>query len=204
MRVAVLISGRGSNLGALLEADLPVSFCGVISNRSDAAGLELARRGGVPALVVGHREFTDRVAFDEALARQLRVLNPQLVVLAGFMRVLGRAFVDEFQGRLINIHPSLLPSFPGLHTHQRALEAGVKVHGCTVHLVTEALDHGPILAQAAVPVLPADDAERLAARVLRAEHRLLPEVVRWFAEGRVVVDGGQARVMERQQWLLCE
>ena len=185
MRVVVLISGRGSNLRALLEADLPVEFACVISNRADAQGLEIAVAHGVPTRVLNHRDYPDRAAFDAALATAIDHHAPGLVILAGFMRVLSAAFVEHYARRLINIHPALLPAFPGLDTHERALARGVKLHGCTVHFVTPEVDAGPILAQTAVPVLPGDTPDRLAARVLRQEHRLYPMAVRWFAEDRV-------------------
>ncbi|HVL36862.1 MAG TPA: phosphoribosylglycinamide formyltransferase [Burkholderiales bacterium] len=190
--IAALISGRGSNLQALLDAGLPVSA--VISNRPEAAGLALASARGVAACVLDHRQFPAREAFDEALAREVERFAPRLVLLAGFMRVLGAAFVRRYQGRLLNIHPSLLPAFPGLHTHERALAAGVKLHGCTVHFVTADLDQGPIIAQAAVPVRPDDTPQMLAARVLRQEHLLYPRAARWFLEDRLVVRGGVVRV----------
>lgn len=192
MAVVVLISGRGSNMQALLEAGIPVSA--VISNRGDAKGLDVAARHGVATQVVEHKTYPSREAFDAALADAVARRSPRLVVLAGFMRVLTAAFVDRFAGRLMNIHPSLLPAFPGLHTHERALEAGVKLHGCTVHFVTADLDRGPIIVQAAVPVLPGDDADRLAARVLAQEHVVYPQAVRWFLDDRLVVDAGRVRV----------
>lgn len=194
MNVVVLISGRGSNLGALLDAGLPVNFSAVISNREDAAGLALARSHGIDAIVVAHRSYPSREAFEIALADAIDRHHPRLVVLAGFMRILGASFVARYAARMINIHPSLLPSFPGLDTHRRALEAGVKIHGCTVHFVTPALDHGPIIAQAAVPVLENDDEAALAARVLAEEHRILPQAVRWFAEGRLAMESGRVCV----------
>lgn len=187
-RVVILISGRGSNMRALLEAGLPVSFAAVISNRADAAGLDTARAHGVATAVVNHRDYPDRVAFDHALAAEIDRHAPDLLVLAGFMRVLTDAFVNRYRGRMINIHPALLPAFPGLHTHERALAAGVKVHGCTVHFVTPEVDVGPIIVQAAVPVLADDTPDRLAARVLAQEHRVFPQAVRWFAEGRLRLD----------------
>ena len=185
MRVVILISGRGSNMQALLDAGLPVEFACVISNRPDAKGLEIAAAHGVPTVVLNHRDYADRPGFDTALAAEIDAFAPELVILAGFMRVLSDAFVLHYASRLINIHPALLPAFPGLDTHQRALAAGVKLHGCTVHFVTPEVDSGPILAQAAVPVLPNDTQHTLAARVLRQEHRLFPQAVRWCAEGRV-------------------
>jgi phosphoribosylglycinamide formyltransferase-1 len=194
VNIVVLISGRGSNLAALLAADLPVTVAAVISNRDDARGLAIAQAHGIPGVVVAHRDFASRAAFDAALAAALDAFAPALVVLAGFMRILTPGFVRHYAGRLINIHPSLLPAFTGLDTHRRALEAGVKIHGCTVHFVTPELDHGPIIAQAAVPVLEDDSEESLAARVLVEEHRLLPQAIRWFAEGRLVIADGRVRI----------
>ena len=181
-RVVILISGRGSNMKALLEARLPAVIAAVISNMPDARGLEIARAHGVHTEVVEHRQFADRRSFDKALAEAVARYEPDLVVLAGFMRVLTQEFLGRFPGRMLNIHPSLLPAFPGTHTHRRALQEGVKIHGCTVHFVTPALDGGPIVVQAAVPVLPDDTEESLAARVLEQEHRVLPQAVRWFLE----------------------
>ena len=190
MRVVILISGRGSNMEALLKAGLPVEFVAVIGNRPDAKGLGIARDLGAPTVVVDHTRFDGRDSFDVALAAEIDRHEPDLIVLAGFMRVLTDGFVRRYQGRMINIHPSLLPAFPGLHTHRSALEAGVKVHGCTVHFVTPEVDTGPIIIQAVVPVLSGDDEVRLAARVLAQEHRIYPQAVRWIAEGRVVVQPG--------------
>lgn len=185
MRVVVLISGRGSNMEALLEAGLPVEFACVISNKPDATGLAIAAKHRVPTAVVNHRDHPGRDEFDAALAEEIDRHRPDLVVLAGFMRVLTDAFVRRYENRLINIHPALLPAFPGLDTHARALAVGVKLHGCTVHYVTPEVDSGPIIAQAAVPVLAGDTPATLAARVLRQEHRLYPRVLRWLAEDRV-------------------
>jgi phosphoribosylglycinamide formyltransferase-1 len=193
-RAVVLISGRGSNLGALLAAGAPIA--GVISNRPDAGGLALAAAHGIASTVVDHRAFASRDDFDLALAAAIARFAPDLVVLAGFLRVLGNAFVARHAGRLVNIHPSLLPAFPGLHTHRRALDAGVRVHGCTVHFVTPTLDHGPVIGQAVVPVLPGDTEDTLAARVLEQEHRLYPAAVRWCLEGRVTIDGLRVRVAD--------
>ncbi|MCG6951248.1 MAG: phosphoribosylglycinamide formyltransferase [Betaproteobacteria bacterium] len=187
MSVVVLISGRGSNMQALLEAGLPVSA--VISNRADAKGLETASARGVATRVIEHRGYAAREAFDAALADAIDGFAPRLVALAGFMRILTPAFVARYAGRLMNIHPSLLPAFPGLDTHARALAAGVKLHGCTVHFVTAELDHGPVIVQAAVPVFAGDDEASLAARVLAAEHRIYPAAVRWFLEDRLRVEG---------------
>jgi len=199
MRAVILISGRGSNMQALLEAGLPVDFACVISNRPEAAGLAIAARHGVPTAVVDHRQHDGRAAFDAALAEEIDRHAPDLVILAGFMRVLTEDFVRHYANRLVNIHPALLPAFPGLDTHARALAAGVKLHGCTVHFVTPEVDAGPIIAQAAVPVLADDTPETLAARVLRQEHRLFPLAVRWLAEGRVRLreDGGTALLPAR-------
>ncbi len=178
----------------------------VISNRPDADGLAYARPREIPTAVLDHKTFARREDFDAALAAKIDEYAPDLVVLAGFMRILSDAFVQRFAGRLVNIHPSLLPSFPGLHTHLRALEQGVKVHGCTVHFVTAALDHGPIIVQAAVPVYPGDDEDTLAERVLRQEHRIYPLAVRWFMEERLVIESGVVRVLgpDASQWLFSE
>ena len=192
MPVVALISGRGSNLRALVEAGLPVK--GVISNVADAQGLEFARSCGIATRVVEHRHFPSREAFDTALEREIETFTPRLVVLAGFMRVLGAAFVRRYAERLLNIHPALLPSFPGLDTHARALAAGVKLHGCTVHFVTAEVDHGPIVIQAAVRVQPADTAQSLAARVLEQEHVIYPRAVRWFLDGRLLLQNGAVTV----------
>lgn len=189
--VVVLISGRGSNMRALIDAGVPVSA--VISNRADAEGLAVATARGIATRVVDHRRRA-RADFDAALAAEIERFTPRLVALAGFMRVLTPGFVARYRERLLNIHPSLLPAFPGLHTHERALAAGVKVHGCTVHFVSAELDHGPIVAQAAVPVRPGDDAAALAARVLRQEHVIYPRAVRWFLEDRLAVADGVVRV----------
>jgi phosphoribosylglycinamide formyltransferase-1 len=185
MRAVILISGRGSNMQALLEAGLPVEFACVISNRPDAAGLRVAADLGVPTVVVNHRDHPGRDEFDAALAAEIDRHRPDLVILAGFMRVLTEDFVRHYARRMINIHPALLPAFPGLDTHARALAAGVRLHGCTVHFVTPEVDAGPIIAQAAVPVRADDTPQTLAARVLRQEHHIFPLAVRWLAEGRV-------------------
>jgi phosphoribosylglycinamide formyltransferase-1 len=204
MSVVVLISGRGSNLRALVDAGIPVSA--VISNRADAGGVEFARSHDIPVAVVAHTAYPTRERFDEALAGEIDRYAPRLVALAGFMRILTPAFTRRYEGRLMNIHPSLLPAFPGLDTHARALEAGVRVHGCTVHFVTAALDHGPIVVQAAVPVLPGDDEARLAARVLAQEHLVYPQAVRWFLDGRLSIQAGTVQVSERgaRQWRFAE
>jgi phosphoribosylglycinamide formyltransferase-1 len=190
--VVILISGRGSNMQALIDAGVPVSA--VISNRADAPGLAIAAAGGIATRVVDHRGRATREDFEAALAGEIERFAPRLVALAGFMRVLTPGFVARYRERLLNIHPSLLPAFPGLHTHERALAAGVKVHGCTVHFVTAELDHGPIVAQAAVPVHANDDAAALAARVLAQEHVIYPRAVRWFLEGRLALADGVVRV----------
>jgi phosphoribosylglycinamide formyltransferase-1 len=190
--VVVLISGRGSNMQALVDAGLPVAA--VIANRPDAAGLQAAQARGIATAVVDHRRFSGREAFDEALAGEIDRHQPRLVALAGFMRVLTAGFVERYRSRMLNIHPSLLPAFPGLDTHERALAAGVKVHGCTVHFVTPELDSGPIVIQAAVPVRPGDSPAELAARVLEQEHVVYPRAVRWFLEDRLVLEQGRVRV----------
>jgi len=196
--IVILISGRGSNMEALIAArdagQLPVNIAAVISNRPEAQGLETAARAGITAHFIDHKAFAGREAFDAALAECIDSFAPDLVVLAGFMRILSEGFVRHYEGRLMNIHPSLLPSFPGLHTHQRALDEGVRIHGCTVHFVTPTLDHGPVVIQAAVPVLDGDNETTLAARVLRQEHRIYPQAVRWFAEDRLQLDGGCVRL----------
>jgi len=190
--LVVLISGRGSNLQALVEAGLPVTA--VISNRGDAAGLNYAQAKGIATAVVEHRAFAERAAFEAALEREIARFKPRLVALAGFMRVLTPAFVERYRNRMLNIHPSLLPAFAGLDTHARALAAGVKVHGCTVHFVTPELDSGPIVVQAAVPVRAQERADELAARVLRQEHVIYPRAARWFLDDRLVIEGALVRV----------
>ena len=199
-RLVILISGRGSNMAAIMEAvkagAIPAKLVGVISNRPGAAGLALAAGRGVPTFIVDHAGFADRGAFEARLSKAIDDLAPDLVVLAGFMRVLGPDFVARYAGRLLNIHPALLPAYPGLHTHRRALADGVKVHGCTVHFVTHDVDHGPIVAQAAVAVRDGDDEASLAARVLSAEHRILVAAVRWFCEDRLVIEGNRVRVKD--------
>ena len=190
--VVVLISGRGSNLQALLDAGLPVSA--VISNVPGAAGLAIAAKRGVPIQVVSHKDFASRESFDDALAKEIDRYSPRLVALAGFMRVLTPGFVQRYRGRMLNIHPSLLPAFPGLNTHERALAEGVKLHGCSVHFVTADLDHGPIVAQAAIPVRREDTAASLALRVLKQEHVIYPRAVRWFLDGKLVIESGAVSV----------
>ncbi len=200
-RVGVLISGRGSNMAALIAAartpGYPAEIALVVSNRPDAAGLVLAHNAGVATASIDHRPFKgDRAAHETAVDAALRAAGVEIVCFAGYMRLLTPRFVDAWQGRMLNIHPSLLPAFPGLHTHERALGAGVKLHGCTVHLVTQAMDEGPILAQAAVPVLPGDTADMLAERVLVQEHRIYPLALRCFCTGGVssAPDAGTALV----------
>ena len=194
LRVVVLISGRGSNLQSLIDrsaGEYPAEIVGVISNLPGVAGLDRAEKAGIPTVVVDHTEFESRGAFESALQAALDAFEPGLIVLAGFMRRLGDDFVARYSGRMINIHPSLLPNYRGLHTHERALEDGVKKHGCSVHFVTEELDGGPVIAPMCVPVGEGDDPDTLAARVLTREHELLPAVVHWFAEGRLkMIDHG--------------
>lgn len=190
-RLVVLISGSGSNLQAFIDrvadGSLPATIAAVISNKADAFGLERARRAGIATAVIDHRQFASREDFDHALATCIDAHRPDLVVLAGFMRILTPAFVQHYAGRLINIHPSLLPKFTGMDTHARAIAAGETEHGCSVHFVTEELDGGPVVAQARVPVLADDTPDTLRARVQQAEHRLYPEVAGWLATGRLVL-----------------
>jgi phosphoribosylglycinamide formyltransferase-1 len=183
--IVVLVSGRGSNLQAILDARLPLEVAAVLSNQPQAPALARAKAAGVPTAAIDHRDFGQREAFDRCLAAEIDRYRPDFIALAGFMRVLGDAFVARYAGRMVNVHPSLLPAFPGLDTHRRALEAGVRIHGCTVHFVTPTLDMGPIIVQAAVPVLPGDDEATLAARVLDEEHRIYPQALAWLATGRV-------------------
>ncbi len=194
LRVVVLVSGRGSNLQAIAaQADagvLPVRIEAVVSDRADAGALDWARGRGIPAMVLSPRDFADREAYGRALGDLVEGFAPQLVVLAGFMRILSDEFVLRFSGRMLNIHPSLLPRYPGLHTHRRALEAGDLDHGASVHFVTPELDGGPVVLQARVPVLPGDDEDTLAARVLREEHVIYPRCVGWFAAGRLALRDG--------------
>ena len=189
--VVVLLSGTGSNLQALIDStrtgDSPVRIAAVISNRSDAYGLQRARDAGIETRSLDHKAFDGREAFDSALIELIDAFNPKLVVLAGFMRILSANFVRHYEGRLLNIHPSLLPKYKGMHTHQRALEAGDSEHGCSVHFVTEELDGGPLVVQAVVPVESADSAQTLAQRVHTQELRIYPLAVRWFAEGRLIL-----------------
>ncbi|MCP1674962.1 phosphoribosylglycinamide formyltransferase-1 [Natronocella acetinitrilica] len=195
--VVVLISGSGSNLQQLLDAaasgDLPAPIAAVISNRADAHGLERARRSGVPAIALPHGNYANREAYDAALQQEIDAHKPALVVLAGFMRILSEGFVQHYAGRMLNIHPSLLPAYRGLHTHQRVLAAGDSEHGCSVHFVTPDLDAGPLVMQARIPVLPDDTEHSLAARVQREEHRIYPRVIRWFLQGRLTLTQGVPR-----------
>jgi len=210
-RVAVLISGRGSNMAALIAAakkpGYPAEIALVLSNRPAAVGLATARAAGIATAVVDHATYgNDREAFERAMQAQLDQHRIELVCLAGFMRLLTHRFVEAWTDRMINIHPSLLPAFPGLHTHRRALQEGVKLHGCTVHFVTPQVDHGPIIIQAAVPVRAGDSEAALTARVLRQEHRIYPLAMRWLVEGRLVVENGLVRVNapEASQSILAE
>ena len=198
LRVAVLISGRGSNLQALIDAcaqkDFPARIVGVISNRADALGLQRAAAAGIETAVIEHRSFADRAAFDSALDARIREFDAELVCLAGFMRILTAGFVEDWRDRLINIHPSLLPAYKGLDTQQRALDDGIRISGCTVHFVRPDMDTGPVIMQAAVPVLDDDDADRLTARILAQEHIIYPMAVKLIAENRVRVQGNRAMV----------
>jgi phosphoribosylglycinamide formyltransferase-1 len=195
--IVILVSGRGSNMEAIVRACAEerwdARIAAVVSNRADAAGLAFARGRGIAAELVDHRAFTSRDAFDDALAARIEAHRADVVALAGFMRILGAAFVRRFDGRLVNIHPSLLPAFPGLETHRRALAAGCKASGATVHFVTAELDHGPIIGQAVVPVHADDSEATLAARVLAQEHRLYPRAIAWLVEGRLERQGGIVR-----------
>lgn len=198
--LVILISGRGSNMRAIVDTAArekwPVRVAAVISSRPDADGLAWAAQRGIPVESIDHRGHASREAFDAVLAQSIEKHAPDVLALAGFMRILTADFVARFEGRLLNIHPSLLPAFPGLHTHRQALQHGVKIHGCTVHFVTAQLDHGPIIAQSAVPVLNDDDEATLAARVLAEEHRIYPRAIRWLVEGRLVVEKGVVRVKD--------
>ena len=192
-RIVILISGRGSNMEAIVqrceEQGWPAQVVAVIANRASAGGLAFAAARGIATAVVDHKAYDERAAFDAELAQTIEGFAPDLLLLAGFMRILGSAFVQHYEGRMLNIHPSLLPAFPGLHTHQRALDVGCKAVGATVHFVTPELDHGPIVMQSVVPVRPGDDAHAVAARVLATEHVIYPQAVRWFVEGKLRVDG---------------
>ena len=196
-RIVILISGRGSNMQAIVqrcaEQRWPARVVAVLADRPTAAGLAFAQAHGICTAVVDHKAHADRAAFDDALAAAIDAQRPHLVVLAGFMRILGAAFVQRYQGRLLNIHPSLLPAFPGLHTHRRALKAGCQAVGATVHFVTPELDHGPIVMQSVVAVHPGDDEDTLAARVLATEHVIYPQSVRWFVQGKLNVSDGLVR-----------
>ena len=198
--IVILISGRGSNMEAVVRAaereGWPARVAAVISNKPDAKGLAFAAARGIPTAVVPSREYPDRASFDAALQREIDRFSPDLVVLAGFMRILTAPFVEHYAGRMLNIHPSLLPAFPGLDTHKKALEAGVPEHGATVHFVTAELDHGPMVAQARVPVLPGDTEDTLAARVLAEEHKLYPYAVRLFVEDRLSIEQGDVRIAQ--------
>jgi phosphoribosylglycinamide formyltransferase-1 len=198
--IVILISGRGSNMQAIVRAAAnegwPANIAAVISNRADAEGLDFAREHGIPHLVVANTDFPTRAAFDAALQAAIDRFQPDLVVLAGFLRILTAPFVEHYSGRLLNIHPSLLPAFPGLGTHRQALATGVEKHGVTVHFVTADLDHGPIVAQAEVPVLPGDTEGTLAQRVLVQEHIIYPRAVRWFIEGKLSIEAGQVKFAE--------
>lgn len=201
--IVILISGRGSNMQAIVRAakaeGWPCRIAAVISNRADAEGLAFAAQHGIATEVVVSKEFPSREAFDARLQATIDRFAPDLVVLAGFMRILTPGFVEHYAGRMLNIHPSLLPSFPGLATHRQALAAGVKVHGVTVHFVTAELDHGPIVAQATVPVLSGDTEDTLADRVLVEEHVLYPKAVRWYVEGRLSIDNGVVHIADAAQ-----
>ncbi|HZZ03438.1 MULTISPECIES: phosphoribosylglycinamide formyltransferase [Paraburkholderia] len=207
-KLVILISGRGSNMEAIIRAcadeGWAAQVAAVIANRPDAAGLAFAASHGIATAVVDHRQFPDRNSFDAALAKEIDSFAPDLVALAGFMRVLTAGFVDHYAGRMLNVHPSLLPSFPGLKTHQQALDAGVRLHGASVHFVTSQLDHGPIVAQAAVPVEAGDTPATLAERVLATEHIIYPRAVRWFVEGRLALDGLRVTLTPPEpQWLFA-
>lgn len=199
-RIVILISGRGSNMRSIVEAcraeQWPAQVMAVIANRPDAGGLRYARDRGIATQVIDHQAHPSREAFDAALMQAIDAHRPDVLVLAGFMRILGAAFVHHYEGRLLNIHPSLLPAFTGLHTHRRAIEAGCKVAGATVHFVTAELDHGPIVAQAVVPVLAEDTAESLSDRVLLREHEMYPRAVCWFVEGRLALHNGLVRQLD--------
>ena len=194
--LVILISGRGSNMQALLKAGFPIENITVISNNPGTIGLEIAQQHGAKTIVLDHRIYPDRQTFDKALAERIDTCQPKLIALAGFMRILSDSFVQRYQGRLMNIHPSLLPSFPGLGTHARVLQEGVKIHGCTVHFVTSQLDHGPIVIQAAIPVLPNDTESTLAARILQHEHRIYPQAVQWFMEDRIRLNNNYVEILD--------
>ncbi|HEX6721820.1 MAG TPA: phosphoribosylglycinamide formyltransferase [Burkholderiaceae bacterium] len=207
-RIVILISGRGSNMEAIVRQCAherwPAQVVAVIANRPQAAGLRFASERGIATAVVDHRAFATRDAFDDALAEAIDAHQPDLVLLAGFMRILGADFVRRYDGRMLNIHPSLLPAFPGLHTHRRVLEAGCKLSGATVHLVTPDLDHGPIVMQSVVPVLAGDTEDSLAARVLATEHRIYPQAVSWFVRGRLRFHDGLVQQVDGAAQLLLQ
>jgi phosphoribosylglycinamide formyltransferase-1 len=196
--IVSLISGRGSNFEAIYKAakakSWDVRFTGLITNQPEAKGLEFAKSVGIPTAVIHHRSYPSREAFDEALMQQIDAFGADLLVLAGFMRILTPGFIEHYEGRMMNIHPSLLPRFPGLHTHERALEAGDRVHGATVHFVSTGVDEGPIICQSEVPVLPTDNPSDLAARVLKTEHQIYPLAVEWFINGRLQIAGNRVSV----------
>jgi phosphoribosylglycinamide formyltransferase-1 len=198
--IVILISGRGSNMEAVVRAAKaerwPARIAAVISNKADAKGLEFAQAHGIPTAVVPNKDYASRDEFDAALQEVIDSFSPDLVVLAGFMRILTARFVEHYAGRMLNIHPSLLPLFPGLHTHQQAINAGVAEHGATVHFVTAELDHGPVVARATVPVLPGDTEDTLSARVLVEEHKLYPRAIRMFVENRLSIFGGDVRIAD--------
>lgn len=198
LKIAVLVSGRGSNLQALIDATqqpgFPAEIVAVISNKKDAYGLVRAKDAGIPTYTISHKDYPDRVQFDKAMHAKLLEVGAELVCLAGFMRIITEWFVNQWQNRMVNIHPSLLPSFKGLHAQQQAIDAGVKSSGCTVHFVTAEMDSGPIIIQASVPVYADDTAEKLEARILIEEHRCYPQAVRWIAEGKVKVEGGRVHI----------
>jgi phosphoribosylglycinamide formyltransferase 1 len=197
-RLVVLLSGSGSNLQAFIDATengtLNADIVAVISNKPDVMGLDRAQKAGITNKVIDHREFADRETFDQTLANQIEGYKPDLVILAGFMRILTPKFVDRFAGRIMNIHPSLLPKYPGLHTHQRAIDAGDSNAGATVHFVTSQLDGGPAIIQAEVPILTGDDADKLASRVLVQEHQIYPLTAQWFCEGRLSLNNGMPQL----------
>lgn len=205
LNIVTLISDRGSNFEAIVKTaqneQWPVQFAGVIANHSTAKGLDFARSEGIPTYVIEHLGHPTRESFDAALIERIDALGADLVVLAGFMRILTAGFIRHFEGRLINIHPALLPAFPGLHTHKRALDAGVTEHGATVHFVTEGVDEGPIICQGTVPVLKDDDVEALAARVLAIEHQIYPRAVKWFLDGRLRIEGNQVKLQPPESQL---
>lgn len=205
LNIVTLISDRGSNFEAIVKTaqneQWPVQFAGVIANHSTAKGLDFARSEGIPTYVIEHLGRPTRESFDAALIERIDALGADLVVLAGFMRILTAGFIRHFEGRLINIHPALLPAFPGLHTHKRALDAGVTEHGATVHFVTEGVDEGPIICQGTVPVLKDDDVEALAARVLAIEHQIYPRAVKWFLDGRLRIEGNQVKLQPPESQL---